>query len=186
MPVEKWNDFLNSLSNEDLKNLINTQNNLWHMHIGLSPERRENFTGQFSFLYKEGGEEKNITEGVKECLSLEKVTPEIQKNILFCILRVYQSELNSREKKYNPTIFGYSLPIDVDWGVSKNKKLRGVNALFSVLSNTLSLEEAFHANEKALNDGKLGEIYSALKIIKENEFILSKDSENVVTHKGGK
>jgi len=167
---EKWRNFLNSLDNEFLINLIKNRVNLFHLKLYLPSEKIASFVGSFSFLR----DEKSIRDGINECLSLDHETPEIQKNILFCILKIYKSELNARENEYNPTLLGFSMPIDFEWGVARPDKLAAVEDLFAVLLKTKSLEDVYKTNQKALDDGTLAKIYTALKIVLERELGFNK------------
>ncbi len=170
-------NFINLLDNEFIKILVkNTFDHgfttLKSMLQPLPIKLLKNFVGSFSlFVGKHYGTniQKNILQGLKECLALNE-SPEIRKNILFCILNVYKVELNSREDEFNPTMFGFSLPGNPEWGISKTNKLKAVNALFKVLSNTLSPEDAFNAHKEALGQGTLNDFFSALKTVKEREF----------------
>lgn len=129
------------------------------------PERLLNkFFGAFSF------EIQSIPESIKECLALN-VDPEIQKNILCCILHVYKLELKLRDKEYNPTIFGIALPFKLELGVSKTDELAALDDLFNVLSGTMSLHGALEKNTNALTQSIPREFYIALEAIQGRECV---------------
>lgn len=190
LPNVKRINFFESLGNKFLCSLVKDIRDLRILSMYLPGKRMFNFTGceSLAFLYDENHRYKSVPEtiqaGIKSIyfrgneemtLRLAPETLEQKRNILFCILRAYQSELISREKEYNPTILGISLPIDVEWGIPKTDKLLAVKDLFDVLSKNKSLEQVYQAHENALSQGTLGDIYLALKFLEDHELSLGKE-----------
>jgi hypothetical protein len=96
-----------------------------------------------------------------------------KKCILFALLKVYQSDLSARGTSYNPTIFGIDVPTEwvpeVLLGVSQESKRNAVDDLIKAMLNNTSLDDVYTEHSKALNQGKLGEIYSELRFIEDKK-----------------
>jgi hypothetical protein len=174
IPYKVTNNFLNSLDPDFLISLVNNRADL--RALGRVHPKEMNYFGTFSFLgdWRDWKHTKSISDGIKEVFHQD--TPDIQNNILLCLMRVYKSELLSREKEYNPTLLGIALPIELEWGVPKTAKLAAVNALITAGKNNIRLQQVYNSHKEALDQGLLNEIYNALKIVEENKMSLKREA----------